>query len=50
MANNIVIRKCSRCGKEKNQEHFTYLGDGVWGCECGSMFTTIKEVIDPDKK
>lgn len=50
MSNNIVFRCCSSCNREDNQENFSYLGDGVFGCVCGSMFTEISKIIDPDRK
>ena len=49
--NNIVIRKCLKCGYfEEDRKAFTYLGDNVWSCHnCCSKYTEVKEVIDPDK-
>ena len=48
---NIVIRKCSKCGHQGDQDkEFTYLRNGVWSCdECNSKWTDVSEVVDPDK-
>ena len=52
MANNIVFRRCLACKVEGEQdEKFSYRGDTVWACHaCGSMYTEVSKIIDPDKK
>lgn len=48
---NVVIRVCQECKHSDKQEEFRYLRDSIWACPiCGSKWTEIKEVIDPDKK
>ncbi len=43
---NIVIRKCTKCGSEgEERHHFSYCGNGVWRCHyCASMYTEIQEI------
>lgn len=42
---NLVFRYCQNCGKEEEQETFSYCGDGVWSCfHCGSMWTIVSRV------
>jgi len=43
---NTVMRKCDKCGSTKKQDDFRYLGDGVWVCFCGSMYTHVFDVIE----
>ena len=47
---NTVIRVCNKCRHEGEEDHeFSYVGNCVWRChKCGSMYTHISEIIDPE--
>jgi len=40
-----IMRQCDKCNFAGNESEFTYLGDSVYGCRCGSMRTHTLNII-----